>query len=511
MAESKEEGQLTIDSLSTLATGGALVSISKFLSLGFGFLAQVAMARLLTEAAYGQVVLTLAIINVGGLIAKLGLDDGLTREFPHHEDSPEKASGVIRAGFVIGTTSGVVVAAVVFLTAPLLATRVFNDASYTRLFRLAAVAVPFVVVNSIAVSLARGSRDARPHAYVNQLLKPVTRLVFIAGFVLAGFGAMGAVAGQIAAIGLAALVALYLAWRILPSYDSPTTPMYRSVLAFSVPLIAVQGMGFVNSNVDVYMVGYYLQSASLGVYNIALQLGNLLTAVLLTTGFLLPPILTRLHKQDKQTEMLRMFQILTKWMLVLGLPVFVVLFFAPEFVIGLLFGETYTAGATALRVLLVGKLIAIVMGLNGSALVALGDNRIVSIIVFCETAINVVLNVLLIPVVGIVGAAIGMAASSVVGDSLGVAILYRRHKLHPFTRPVLATVAAIAAFGSLSYGFLWMLDFPTIAVVPLVGIAYIPIVATLAPEPEDEQLLTRVEERTEYDLTVVRRAFRMVS
>lgn len=511
MTESSEEGQSTVDTLSTLATGGALVSFSKFLSLGFGFLTQVTMARLLTEAAYGQVVLTMSIINVGGLIAKLGLDDGLTREFPHHEDSPKKARGVIWAGFVIGTVSGVIVAAVVFVVSPILASQVFDEPSYTALFRLAAVAIPFVVITSIAVSLSRGSRDARPHAYVNQLFKPAMRLVFIGTFVFAGFGAIGAITGQILAIVLAALVALLFAWRILPIYDGPTTPMYRSVLAFSVPLIAVQGMGFVNSNVDVYMVGYYLESASLGVYNIALQLGNLLTAVLVTTGFLLPPILTRLHKQDKQREMRRMFQILTKWMLVFGLPVFVVLFFAPEFVIGLLFGESYTSGTTALRVLLVGKLVAIVMGLNGSALVALGDNRIVSIIVFCETVINVALNVLLIPVVGIVGAAIGMAVSSVVGDSLGVAILYRRHRLHPFTKPVLATVSAVAAFGGISYGFLWMVGLPTFAVVPLVGIAYVPIVASLAPEPEDEQLLTRVEDRTEYDLTFVRRAFRMVS
>ncbi|QCC47208.1 flippase [Halobellus limi] len=503
MTENRDE-QSTGDSLATVLSGGALVSAGKVLALGFGFFTQIAMARLLTEAAYGNVVLALAVVNIAGLVAKLGLDDGVMREYPHHEDDPAEAHGVVRASTVITVTSGLVTAIVLFLAAPTIARVVFDDASLIPLFRIGSIAIPFITTSSVAVSLARGARDARVQAYVRQIFQPAARLLFVGGLLLAGFNAVGAISGQIAAIVLAALAAFYMARRSLPSFDVSPNPMYRSVLAFSLPLIAVQGMGFLNSNVDVYMVGYFMNSSSLGVYNISLQLGNIVNSILGTTGFLLPPMLTRLQQRGQNTEMLRTYQVVTKWMVVLIIPVFIVLFFAPRLVIGLFFGESYTRGTLALRILLAGKFITIIMGLNSSALIALGKNRVVSYIVFCETAVNVAINFILIPVIGFEGAAIGMTISTIIGDALGVAILYRRFGLHPFTRSVLSPVAAIGVVSTVGYGTLWLLGLPTYLTVGLVGIAYLPIIAILAPEPEDEKLLTQVEDQTGYDLEVVR-------
>ena len=512
MTQSSETGenQSTADSLATVASGGTLVAASKVVSLAFGFLTQLVMARLLTEAAYGEVVLTLAVVNIGGLFATLGLDDGVMRELPHHEDTPAKSRGVIRAGFLTSIVSGSVVALLIYLSAPVLATQIFRDPSLTPLFRIASIGVPFVVLSNVAVSLARGARDARPHAIVNQLFQPFARLLLIAGLVLLGFEAAGAVAGQMAAVVLAALLALYIGYRILPDVRAPSERMYRPLLAFSLPLVLVQGMGFLNSNLDIYMVGYFMQSPDIGVYNIALQLGNLLTAVVATMGFLLPPVMTRLHEQGQTQEMQRTYQVITKWLVVLGLPVFVVLFFAPEFVIGTLFGGDYARGSTALRILLLGKLFAILMGLNGMALIALGENRVVSYIMFCQVLVNVGVNVLLIPVYGIEGAAVAIMASIIIGDVLGVAVLYRRYGVHPFTRPAISPVLAICALGGISYLGFDAAGIPTPAVVGLVGIAYLPIIAKLVPEPEDEELLQLVEERTGREFSRLRGAIRAV-
>ncbi len=269
-------------------------------------------------------------------------------------------------------------------------------------------------------------------------------------------------------------------------------------------------MGFLNTNVDIYMVGYFLASSDLGIYNIALQIGNLVTALLSTAGFLLPPMLTRLQKNGQTAEMRRTYQVLTKWMVVLILPGAVVLFFAPELVIGLLFGERYVPGVTALRILLIGKVVAIVMGLNTQALIALGENRFVSYLVFFQTVVNVIVNYSLIPIIGIEGAAIGMMVSAILGDVVGVGILYREYEVHPLTKAILGPVGAVCAVAVLGYALVQAANLPTYFVVVIVGIAYVPIVATLAPEPEDEQLLTRVEDRTGYELTFVRRAFRLV-
>jgi len=500
------DNQPTADSLVTVLSGGVLVSVGKVFSLGFGFLTQIAMARLLTEAAYGDVVLTMSIVSLMELVGLLGLDDGVMREYPHYEDQLSKAYGVVRSSLLISLISGVTLACMLFLSAPMISRELFNNPSLTQLLRIGAIGIPFITTSSVASGLVRGARDARVLAYVGQIFQPAVRLVLVGSLLLGGYEAIGALTGQTSSLILAALATFYLAYKILPSFEISPTPMYRTVLAFSLPLIAVQGMGFLNTNVDVYMVGYFLESSELGVYNIALQLSNIVTSILSTVGFLLPPMLTRLQQEGNNTAMRRTFQVLTKWMVVLVLPVFVVLFFAPELVIGLLFGESYTQGALALQILLSGSLIAIFMGLNSQALIALGNNRVVSYIVLCQTLVNVVANYTLVPVIGFEGAAIGMAVSSIIGDLLGVAILYRRHEVHPFTRHVLSPVVAVLGLGFLSYGTLLVLGLPTYWTGVLVGVAYLPIIAILAPEPEDEELLSRVEGQTGYDLNIIRRA-----
>jgi O-antigen/teichoic acid export membrane protein len=492
------------DSLATALSGGVLVSASKFVALGFGFLTQVAMARLLTEAAYGDVVLALAVVNVATLVAKLGMDDGVMREFPHHEDSPAAARGVVRASLAVTAVTGVVVGAAVFALAPTIAARAFHDPSLTDVFRVAAISVPFSVLASVAISLARGARDARAHAYVNQLFRPTIRFVLIGGFVVAGMGALGAIAGQTAAVALSGIAALWFARRTLPSFEVAPDSMYRSVLAFSLPLALFQGMGVLVSNVDVYMLGYFGSEVGIGAYNIAFQLRNLFTAVLVTVGFLLPPVLTRLYERDEHEEMRRTYQVMTKWTVVVAVPLFVVLLGFPEPVIGLAFGDAYRDGATALRVLVVGNFLAILLGLNTRSLVGLGANRVVNYVLVVQTAVNVSLNYLLIPTHGVVGAALASTVAVFAGDVLGSGVLYARFGVHPFTRatvrPALWTLApgAVAAAAT---------GFSPVAGAVGAALAY-PVAVVAAVESEDVLLVTELEDRTGLDLGPLRRAVR---
>ncbi|WP_434529991.1 flippase (plasmid) [Haloarcula sp. NS06] len=381
-------------SLSTVISGGMLVFVSKVFALGFGYLTQIVMARLLTQSAYGDVILTIAVINVTVLLATLGLNDGLMREFPNHEDDPKKARGVVRTGLLVGAVSGSIVAIVVFVLAPIFAKQVFDDPSLAELIRIGAIGIPFIVLGKNAVALGQGGRDAKPRAIVEQLFQPILRLVFIAWLVVAGFEAAGAMAGQIVAMSVAGLLVTVFALRLLPSPLGESTSMYRPILAFSLPLIAVQGMNFLNSSLDIYMIGYFLNSSQVGVYNIALQLSNLTTVVLITVAYLLPPIITRLDKRDKREELLATYQGLTKWMMMLAVPVFIILFFGPKIVIGLFFGAKYTGGADVLQIVIAGKLVAILAGLNFKALIALGDNRVVSYMMLIQLVLNFAVNYL---------------------------------------------------------------------------------------------------------------------
>lgn len=498
-----EPGEESESPLTTVIAGGILVSMGKFVALLLSFFTQIVMARLLTQAAYGRVVLTLAIVNFLGIIALLGVDDGVMRQYPQYEDNPTKARGIIRASFGISLVSGFVAGISLFLAAPMIATLAFNDTSLEILIRIAAVSVPFITVRSVAVALARGARDARTHTYVDQLAEPILRFLLIAGLIFSGFGAVGAVSGQATAYVVSGILALLLLRRILPWFNQPSVSMYRTVLAFSLPLVAVEGMNAFVSQMDIYILGYFRPSSTVGVYNIALQLSNLFYPLLISLSFLLPPVLTRLHKQGEGEEMRQIYQLITKWIVIFGIPLLVLFIFAPELVISSLFGVDYTEGVTPLRILAIANFVAICTGPITVSLIGLGENRLVFYIMLYQTVVNILLDIILIPTYGATGAALATAFAVVTNNTIGVAALYFRFGVHPVAHATLRSIIAVGMITAVVFGVVFTAGLPYMTVVPIVGVFYPLIAIRLAVEPADEEILRLIEKKTNTDLTVV--------
>lgn len=125
-------------------------------------------------------------------------------------------------------------------------------------------------------------------------------------------------------------------------------------------------------------------------------------------------------------------------------------------------------------------------------------------------AINIALNFLLIPLIGIVGAAIASAAAFVARDVVFTAALYRWEGVHPFSRSMLVPLSGGLALGAV--GFVGLFTFFSVRILTVVpaGIAslllYVPLCVVLgALEPEDEQMLSLVEDRIGREIPYLRR------
>jgi O-antigen/teichoic acid export membrane protein len=214
--------------------------------------------------------------------------------------------------------------------------------------------------------------------------------------------------------------------------------------------------------------------------------------------------MTRLNKEGKHDELLATYQGLTKWMTMLGIPIFTVLFFAPEVAIGFLFGSRYTDGALVLQILAVGKLISLLAGLNFNSLVALGDNRIVAYLMFVQILLNFAATYLLIPVYGIEGAAAALVGSAAAGDALGATVLFKRYGVHPVHRSLFLPVALLGSVAAAGYVAITVSGLPLWLVAVPVGLGYPLVVVRFAVESRDEVLLGLFEDRIGRELTPIR-------
>jgi O-antigen/teichoic acid export membrane protein len=496
--------------LATVAGGAVRVFGGRVGKLLLVFLAQLVMARVLGSDGYGGVVIAQMAIGVGSVVGALGLDSGLARKVPLHETDPERLRGVVRGGLVVGLLSGALVGAGAFLAAPVFATELFGDPDVTVLLQLAAVGVPFGVLSYIGGAVARGAGSTAVRVGVRQLLNPVLNLLLVVAFLLAGYGAAGAAAGVVGAIVIGSLVALFLALRALPvSLRGPSVPMSRELFVFSLPLLMTSSVEFVLVHTDTFLIGVFRGPSAVGIYNAAFKIRQFGMVFFYPATFLLPTVLTRFDSEDRTQAAARIYQVTTKWLVLLSGPVVLVLLLFPEVVLGLTFGPDYLGARTALQVLLVSVMVTVLLSANGSALVALGHNRINAVVNAGTAVTNVGLNLLLIPRFGILGAAVATSTAFVARDVAYSVALYRREGLQPFSgamaRPFLLAVV-VAVGGQFLVG---QFGRPTLLSVLGVGAVYLVVyvpgaVALGALEPEDERLLDRIEERGGVDLAPLR-------
>jgi O-antigen/teichoic acid export membrane protein len=141
-----------------------------------------------------------------------------------------------------------------------------------------------------------------------------------------------------------------------------------------------------------------------------------------------------------------------------------------------LFGSEYEIGAAAVVVLSISVLVGAGFGPVDILLVMMGKSSWSLWNTAAALAVNIALNLLLIPRIGIIGAAISLATSRIVANSLPLAQLIHLARLHPFGRRWINAVAmsslTFALVGFLAHLFLGSTLGSFLAAVALGSVIY---------------------------------------
>ena len=138
------------------------------------------------------------------------------------------------------------------------------------------------------------------------------------------------------------------------------------------------------------------------------------------------PQIAALHSQGKLKDLLGATRQMTAILVVLGgIPSLILIVFAPQFLS--ILGPEFPQGATAMRILLAGQVLKLLSGPVGSYLVMTGLGRMSLINAINSAIVVLVLSALLIPILGIEGAAIAGAMSTVVRYVTATVVLWRVH------------------------------------------------------------------------------------
>tara|TARA_B100000315_G_scaffold256320_1_gene301964 strand:- start:2889 stop:4313 length:1425 start_codon:yes stop_codon:yes gene_type:complete len=267
---------------------------------------------------------------------------------------------------------------------------------------------------------------------------------------------------------------------------------WRQILAVSLPMAVSGVMHTIIFNTDAVMLGLMSTNEQTGLYVSAFKIVGL---TMIPAGLLIAPFFPSLSAgwEDQQTrfDRSRTFAISV---LIVSLPLVVFIAIYPELILRTLFGQAYSGAGTTLLILMASMAVMHLRIIYGHPLVAWNEERFHMVATLIGAALNVMLNFILIPDYGIVGA----AYASLIGHAvISILIAYKFYTkastMHVSVIGRAGLCMAAAAAGvwwlSINYGDSFEQSFYTLIVNGIIfGGIYVAMI-TLVFRPNLKQIL----------------------
>ncbi len=384
-----------------VAKNTAVLLVSRGLTLLFSAAATILLVRYLGKEKLGEFGALYAYLSLFSWLASFGIEPILAREATRER---HLAGSILFTGMALGSLLALGALGITMLLAGPLG----YQAHLRTLLALAALEVLILApLRHLGIVFQVDLRQWYG-AGIN-----IFRQALWLGAVVA-LAAAGASLGYFVAARLAvACVEVALIWRFaVPFLERPWHLLWgriRPFLKASLPVALGSLAVGIYLRIDQVMLHKMVSAAELGNYVAAVKVSELfeaLPAAFLTTLF---PLLCRAAGQEDQFR--RYLGLSFRYLMVVALGLCVVMTVAARPIIQILYGQQYQAAAKMLSILIWSEIAVFFGSVVANSLIALNLQRFLVLPTAAGAAINVILNFLLIPRFGAVGAAWATAVS----------------------------------------------------------------------------------------------------
>jgi O-antigen/teichoic acid export membrane protein len=196
------------------------------------------------------------------------------------------------------------------------------------------------------------------------------------------------------------------------------------------PLLLLAAFQQVLNQTDVLMLGWFTDSANIGIYSVASRAAQASAFAVTAINTIFAPTISVLFGRGNIAGLQEVVTTAAWWSLTSTLAFAVPMFVLAVPLLGV-FGASFVAGDTALRILLIGQLVGAGLGSVMYIMTMTGQERPAAFILGAILAANLVLNLALIPMFGIEGAAVAKASTLIAWKMAMAIAIWRRIKIVP--------------------------------------------------------------------------------
>lgn len=372
-------------------------------TLVISFIVSIYVVRYLGPHNYGLLSYAVSFVSIFAFIVSLGIDQILYRELVNH---PEKERELLGSALLLKLVGGVAASVLTIATAAFFR----PDGANLLLIWIISLTFLFHPWQIIA------------YAYQARVLSKYPSLIVLAvSIVLAGCKLLviqfdkGILYFGMVLLLEAVLYAVFYILGYLRHFGNPfgwrvSWPLTRSIFKDSLPLLFSSVTILIYSRIDQVMIAHYLEISAVGIYDAAVRLSDvwyILPNILIATLF---PAILNARKVSVQLYVKRMRR-LAALLFVLSALVAIPTTFIATPLVNLLYGDAYLGSVGVLQIYIWSTIGFALGALTNAYLIAENRTRLYLLVSAGTMLLNVALNIVLIPAMGIYGAAIATLIS----------------------------------------------------------------------------------------------------
>ena len=422
------------------------------------------LTKTLGAEGYGiwaQVIVTISLITP---IVMLGLPSAMIRFLAAERDRRE-----IQEGFYSSTVSvflvSLLASSILFIFSEPIAASLFDGA--TEVVKLIAVIIPFWNLDTTLFSLFTAFNQMKRYS-IFRIAETFGEVGLVAYMVLSGFGIFGAVISLLIIRIVTIFVMSMLVIREI-GVKIPDFSKIKPYLHYGLPLVPSTIFTWIAASSDRYVIVYFLGIAPVGIYSAAYNIGHAVIYMFLAPiSFVLVPTLSRLYDDKKIEEVKTHLRYSLKYFLMFAIPVaFGVSVLAKQILTILATSEFVYTGSLVIPFVALSTVLSGIYSIIGTILILVKKTKIFGFI-WCMAALtNLSLNVVLVPYIGIPGAAIATLISFAIASVITVHISFRYLKFDVGLTFILKSITASVIMALI----IWQLNpIGTLSVLIAIGI-----------------------------------------
>ena len=397
--------------------GAVTILIISLIAALLGYVVRVLLARNLSVEEFGLFYAVFAFVGIFGIFKSLGFDRALAKFIPEfvHKKKSDMIKNCIMYSAIIQLFTDSVVIIVLYVLSDFLAANYFKYDEAGIILKVLAIAF---FIDSFVQTLKFAFQGFKKPVYFSGI--DVIRGLLLITIILIGlklnYGVLSpAYAYVIASAVITVLFSIIMVKKVFPDFlrskFSFDKKLIKSLSKYGIHIMAITVGVSILGSTDIVMLTYFTDLKAVALYSVALPTARALRNFILPIAAVLLPLTSELWAKNSKKIIVAGMESLYKYSIIIIVPLALVMLSFTDLLIQVLYGKDYLAAGTSMKILAIGMIFGVLSSINANFFAGIGKPQIYAKIIYFGAFLNVILNLILIPVIGIMGAAIATAFS----------------------------------------------------------------------------------------------------